>query len=110
MLIKFLELRIECLSLPRKRSLHLLGHGAKEEPRMRRVPCPEVVCNIVLGRQGKGRDIKHIPLGDVTWVHRRGRRGRSIVDRRCRRQRCHRGTGGSGTGRCWNFIIIGEHL
>ncbi len=70
--------------------------------------CPEVVCNIVSDREGKGRDIKYIPLGDVTWVHSRSRRG-DVVDRCCRRQRCHRGTGGSGTGSGWTFIIIGEH-
>ncbi len=29
-----------------------------------------------------------------------------VVDRRCRRQRCHRGTGGSGTSSGWTFIII----
>jgi hypothetical protein len=43
---------------------------------MRRAPCPEVVCEIVLGRQWNGTQIEHIPLSEVTWVHWRGRRRR----------------------------------
>ena len=39
---------------------------------MRRAPCPEVICEIVLGRQGNSADFEHIPLREVTWVHWRG--------------------------------------
>ncbi len=50
--------------------------------------------------------IEHIPLGEVSWVHRRGRRGEGVVDLRCGRKRYHRGTGGGGTGSGGTFIII----
>ena len=46
---------------------------------MRRAPCPEVRCVVLLGRQGCVLQIKHIPLSEVTWVHWRRRRCGGVV-------------------------------